>query len=155
DMLIDIGPPGEAGEAAPLIDDQFAQSIDALTGANPQEATRTMAGGKGKGEADSGTGTGGGGGGSGGNGVGFGVGGIKVPGHAQTKGSFTAWADPRDPKPGQDYFIVIRVQLPKNIKKYRGADLKGSVKGTDNYTQDIKFQQGEQFPVEDGAVVIR
>lgn len=156
EMMIDIGTPGEAGEAAPMEIDQFAQNMEAITGTvNPVEATRVGAGGKGKGEAESGVGTGGGGGGGGGAGAGFGVGGIKVPGHAQTKGSFTAWADPRDPKPGQDYFIVIRVQVPKNIKKYRATDLTGSVKGTDSYKQDIRFQPGEQFPIEDGAVVIR
>jgi hypothetical protein len=68
---------------------------------------------------------------------------FQVPksGFAVTKGSFTAWAEPNAPKPGQRYLIVIEVRLPNDIKRYRTADLVGEVKGSDKYRQRIPYDK--------------
>jgi len=54
-----------------------------------------------------------------------------------TKGSFSAWTVPNDPKPGEDYQIIIVVRLPDRVKRYQASDLKGLVIGTDGYKQPI------------------
>ena len=100
-------------------------------------------------------GTGGDGQGGEGEGIGVAAPTLRIPSHAQTKGSFSAWTDPRDPKPNENYSIVIQIRLPEKIKKYRGSDLTGTVTGTDRYKQTIRFRYSEQFPVEDGLVEIR
>ena len=66
---------------------------------------------------------------------------LKVPksGLAVTKGSFTAFTIPANPKPGETYAIVIEVRLPEDIRKFRVADLSGEVKGSDRYTQKLPF----------------
>lgn len=76
-----------------------------------------------------------------GGGEGFGFA-FKMPSSGQTvtKGSFTAWTVPKDPKPGQDYKIVIQIQVPETVKRYRIADLSGRVIGTDKYTLDIPYE---------------
>ena len=135
----------DSGEAAPLQMSDLSQAMDAM---GPEgeisESMKVGTGGKGEGgEGDSGEGTS------------MGVANLKVPGHAQTKGSFSAWADPRDPLPGQDYFVVIQVRLPKTVTKYRGSDISGSVTGTDGYKQPIRFKGNVVLPVEDGAVQIK
>lgn len=83
--------------------------------------------------AGSGEGTGGG--------EGFGLA-FKMPssGQAVTKGSFTAWTVPKDPRPGQDYKIVIQIRVPETVRRYRIADLSGRVIGTDKYTLDIPYE---------------
>ncbi|WP_339747384.1 hypothetical protein [uncultured Rubinisphaera sp.] len=62
-----------------------------------------------------------------------------VPKNAKifTKGSFTAWTEPNDPKPGEDYKIVITIRLPDRVKRYRATDLSGQVVGTDGYKQNV------------------
>jgi hypothetical protein len=62
-----------------------------------------------------------------------------------TKGSFTAWTEPEDPKPGQNYFIVIQIKLPRNIKRYRVKDLSGKVIGTDHYRQKIPGRYKKKY----------
>jgi hypothetical protein len=57
------------------------------------------------------------------------------------KGSFSAWTVPKDPKPGQDYQIVIRIKLSKSSRKYRVDDLSGTVIGTDGYNLVIPFDR--------------
>ena len=146
DFLLDTSLPNDAGEAAPLQMMEMGQVIDALDPAKQvAQATHTGLGGKGKSEGESGEGTG------------MGVGSLKIPGHAQTKGSFSAWPDPRDPKPNQNYYIVIQIRLPRaaSAKKYRGSDLSGLVVGTDEYRQKIRFKSDERFTIEDGAVEVR
>lgn len=66
---------------------------------------------------------------------------FKMPtgGGVTKKGSFAAWTVPKDPKPGQEYQIVIRVQLPKSSRQYRVDDLSGTVIGTDGYRLSIPF----------------
>lgn len=91
----------------------------------------------------------------GGTGTGIGVPAVNVPSFAVTKGSFSAWTEPRDPDPGRQYVILIQVRLPKTIREYRGSDLTGMVIGTDQYKQVIKFKTTDKFPVKDGAVEIR
>lgn len=64
---------------------------------------------------------------------------IPKSGLAVTKGSFTAWAEPNNPQPGQNYLIIIQVRLPDDVKRYRIADLVGEVEGTDSYRQRIPY----------------
>lgn len=56
---------------------------------------------------------------------------------AVTKGSFTVWAVPSNPQPGQDYAIHINVRLPSGATNYTYADLSGRVQGSDNYFRGI------------------
>ncbi|EFX60418.1 hypothetical protein DAPPUDRAFT_343875 [Daphnia pulex] len=99
-----------------------------------------------------GTGTGNG---EGGEGAGMSVGALNIPKYAVTKGSFSAWTDPKDPEPGFSYQIVIQFRLPANVKVYRGSDLTGMVIGTDGYKQAIRLSKNETFTVQDGSVQIR
>ncbi len=64
-------------------------------------------------------------------------GGIKfeMPSRVFTKGSFTVWTEPNDPKPSERYAIIIEVKLDKNTKRYPLRDLSGFVVGTDGYKQ--------------------
>lgn len=66
---------------------------------------------------------------------------LKIPesGLAVTKGSFTAFTIPANPKPLETYSIVIEVRLPDDVKKYRVSDLSGEVRGSDRYTQKLPF----------------
>jgi hypothetical protein len=68
---------------------------------------------------------------------------FRVPesGLAVTKGSFTAWAEPAEPKPGESYLIIIEVRLPDDVKRYRLADLSGEVLGSDRYRQRIPWDR--------------
>ncbi|MCC7419996.1 MAG: hypothetical protein IT428_06945 [Planctomycetaceae bacterium] len=59
-------------------------------------------------------------------------------GKVTMKGSFTAWTVPEDPKPEEDYTIVIQIKLPPGVKKIPKRDLEGSiVEGTDKYRLHI------------------
>lgn len=58
---------------------------------------------------------------------------LKIPSQAVTKGSFTVWTEPEDPRPGEKYVIMIQIKLKNSVKKYPRRDLKGKVVGTDNY----------------------
>ena len=66
---------------------------------------------------------------------------LKVPesGLAVTKGSFTAFTIPANPKPRENYSIVIEVRLPDDVKKYRVSDLSGEVRGSDHYEQKLPY----------------
>ena len=68
---------------------------------------------------------------------------LKLPesGLAVTKGSFTAWTDPANPQPGQNYLIIIEVRLPDDVQGYRLSDLNGEVTGTDKYRQRIPYDK--------------
>ncbi len=57
------------------------------------------------------------------------------PKSAVTKGSFTVWTDPQDPKPGKRYAIIVQIKVPKTVKKYPFQDLSGFIVGTDGYKQ--------------------
>ena len=138
-------------EAAPLqmADLNQPPSLDAF-GFDPGEALSGVVNGVGTGDGrGTGDGTGGG------TGTGIGVPAVNVPSFAVTKGSFSAWTEPRDPDPGQHYVIIIQVRVPQAIREYRGSDLKGKVTGTDGYEQFIQFKTTDKFPVKDGAVEIR
>ena len=138
-------------EAAPLqvVDLNQLPAFDAI-GVDFGEALDGVVNGMGTGD-----GRGAGDGAGGGTGTGIGVPAINVPSFAVTKGSFSAWTEPRDPDPGRQYVIVIQVRLPNTVREYRGSDLTGMVIGTDLYKQVIKFKTTEKFPVKDGAVEIR
>lgn len=59
-------------------------------------------------------------------------------GKVTQKGSFSAWTVPEDPMPGQNYIIVIQIELPENVRRISRKDLLGSmVVGTDGYRQFI------------------
>jgi len=79
---------------------------------------------------------------------------IKVPESAITRGSFTVWTEPEDPKPRSNYEIIIQVKVPSNVKQYRLRDLTGMVIGTDGYRKQIKFKSTERKGVKEGVVQI-
>lgn len=58
-------------------------------------------------------------------------------GKVVTKGRFTAWTVPEDPKPEEDYKVIIQIRLSKHLKRYPRSDLTGIVVGTDGYKQVI------------------
>lgn len=60
-----------------------------------------------------------------------------TPPGSVTQGSFTVWANPANPAPGQNYDIFIAVRLPTAVAVYTEADLSGSIVGTDQYQQMI------------------
>lgn len=57
----------------------------------------------------------------------------KAPSHAISKGSFSAWTEPKNPQPYQVYTIIIEVRLPKSTTNYTLADIDGTVFGTDGF----------------------
>ncbi len=66
---------------------------------------------------------------------------LKVPrsGLAVTKGSFTAFTIPANPKPRESYSIVIEIRLPDDVKTFRVSDLTGEVRGSDRYSQKLPY----------------
>ena len=138
-------------EAAPPQAEDLNQppSLDAIN-FNPGEALEGIVNGVGTGDGRGiGDGTGSG------TGTGISIPAINVPSFAVSKGSFSAWTEPRDPEPNRQYMIVIQVRLPANIREYRGSDLTGKVIGTDAYKQIIKYRTTDKFPVKEGAVEFR
>ncbi len=73
-------------------------------------------------------------------------------GNVVTEGSFTAWTVPADPKPNENYSIVMQINLPKRVKSYRTADLSGTVVGTDRYRQELPGIQPKYLPVKKSSV---
>ena len=74
--------------------------------------------------------------------------GVRPPGtaNAVTKGSFTAWTDPADPKPREDYLLVILIRVPDSVRKYTREDLSGFLTGDDGYETPIGNFTGKGFP---------
>lgn len=73
-------------------------------------------------------------------------------GKVTTKGSFAAWTVPEDPKPEEDYTIVIQIRLPPGVKKIPKRDLEGSiVEGTDKYRLHIPTPRMPTFLPVSGA----
>ena len=66
---------------------------------------------------------------------------FKLPesGLAVTKGSFTVWTEPEQPRPREPYLIIIEIRLKDKIKRYRINDLSGTVTGSDRYRQRIPY----------------
>lgn len=58
---------------------------------------------------------------------------VKAPLAAVSKGSFSAWTVPSDPRPFQEYEIFVLVNLPFEAHDYDVNDLDGTVQGTDGY----------------------
>ncbi len=82
---------------------------------------------------------------------------VSVPSYAVTKGSFSAWTEPKDPEPLKAYIIRIVVHLPGDWEKpakFRMKDISGMVIGTDGYKQAIRFKPTQTVLVQDGAVQI-
>jgi hypothetical protein len=145
DIVLDSAMPLDPGrDAAALEFPDLTQLVsDNEMSFDPGDSLRGAVGGTGKGSGE------------GGEGDAMSVPPVNVPKYAVTKGSFSAWTEPRDPEPGRLYVIIIQVRLPSNAKSYRGSDLTGMVIGTDLYKQAIKFRADETFPVQDGVVQIR
>jgi hypothetical protein len=84
--------------------------------------------------------------------------GYSLPGGGQvvTKGSFSAWTVPADPRPRQAYLVVIQVEWPKTKDRRtlqaRRFDLSGTIVGTDTYFQSIE-QTGYFVPKANQMVV--
>lgn len=73
-----------------------------------------------------------------------------------TKGSFTVLTDPKDPEEGEDYFVIIKVALPKDIKEYSWTDLRGNLVGTDQYTQQIAYKTPpDYFDLQGNTAIIK
>ena len=83
------------------------------------------------------------------------VGGYKMPeaGKFVRKGSFTAWTEPADPAPGEDYKIIIQVQYKKKEQKVSAKDISGSVIGTDKFRLMISQYTSEIIPEANQVVV--
>lgn len=70
--------------------------------------------------------------------------GYSMPGGGKvvSKGRFSAWTVPTDPRPRQSYLIVIQVDWPKTTDRRklqaRRFDLSGTVVGSDTYFQSIE-----------------
>lgn len=70
--------------------------------------------------------------------------GYSMPGSGKvvSKGRFSAWTVPTDPKPRQSYLIVIQVDWPKTSDRRtlqaRRFDVSGTVSGSDSYVQSIE-----------------
>ena len=85
---------------------------------------------------------------------------LKVPesGLAVTKGSFTAFTIPANPKPRDVYSIVIEVRLPDDVKEFRVSDLVGEVRGSDKYVQKIPYDKDAPYaagyPVENAGIKV-
>ena len=85
---------------------------------------------------------------------------LKVPesGLAVTKGSFTAFTIPANPKPREVYQIVIEVRLPDDVKKFKVNDLVGEVRGSDGYTQKIPYDRdtpyASGYPAENKRIIV-
>ena len=145
DIELDSAMPFDPGQdAAPLEFPDMVQLASPESSAfDPGDSIRGAVGGKGRGSGE------------GGEGESMAIPAVNIPKYAVTKGSFSAWTDPRDPIPGISYEIVIQFRLPANVKTYRGSDLSGMVTGTDGYKQAIKFNRGQAFDVQDGSVQVR
>ena len=85
---------------------------------------------------------------------------LKVPesGLAVTKGSFTAFTIPANPKPREIYSIVIEIRLPDDVKEFRVSDLVGEVRGSDKYVQKIPYDKDSPYaagyPVENAGIKV-
>lgn len=88
-------------------------------------------------------------------GDGINVGGYKMPegGKVVKKGSFAAWTVPEDPKPGEDYKIVIQVKYKQKSQKLNPNDITGSVIGTDKFRLMISPHTSEVIPEANQVVV--
>lgn len=78
-----------------------------------------------------------------------------APADAVTKGSFTVWTEPNDPKPYEDYDIVIAVRLPTTVTSYSLGDLDGRLDGTDGYRQIIREGHDLRLDFKPGDARIR
>lgn len=62
-------------------------------------------------------------------------------GKAVQRGNFSAWTEPLDPMPGENYMIVIRMKIPTQTKILRVSDLSGSVIGSDRFELKIPIDR--------------
>ena len=127
----------------PVLTADFARAVAAPAAEVPSAAAEGAGAGEAEGDAD-----------------GLGQRTVLLPsGQAAIKaGSFTVWSVPADPRPKQNYVIVIRVDLPETLRlrKYPMRDLYGSVKGTDGYRQQLPHPDSRRrrgyLPIRNGQV---
>ena len=55
---------------------------------------------------------------------------LDIPDDSITKGVYTIWTEPSDPRPFENYFVYIRISKPINVNQ-----LEGSLIGTDTYEE--------------------
>jgi hypothetical protein len=77
---------------------------------------------------------------------------VNVPAHAVTSGSFSVWAEPANPEPGEPYKIVIQIRIPDGTEKYSMSDLEGVVVGSDGYQKLIPGAARGFLPIREGRV---
>ena len=77
---------------------------------------------------------------------------VPVPSHAVTSGSFSVWAEPANPEPGEPYKIVIQIRIPDGVEKYSVSDLEGVVVGSDGYQKLIPGAARGFLPIQQGRV---
>jgi hypothetical protein len=76
-----------------------------------------------------------------------------VPESAVTKGSFTVWTEPEDPKPGEIYKILVQIKVQADLEKFPICDISGSVTGTDGYKDHFGGPNAKGFlPVKNQSV---
>lgn len=83
------------------------------------------------------------------------VAGINVPTYAITKGSFSVWTEPKDPRPNRPYHIMIQIRVPTDLAEKAkvfsfSRDITANVKGTDGYTLKTNFKGTPPIPIEEG-----
>ena len=64
-------------------------------------------------------------------------------GNVVHQGSFAAWTVPADPRVGQDYQIVVEVEIPSHTQQYGRSDLTGQLVGTDGYR--VMIPDGREY----------
>lgn len=79
----------------------------------------------------------------------------KTPDYAITQGNMSVWMDPRDPKPGHDYELVIQLKLPPNVTTYSGSDLTAKITGPNNFLREIWYEPHQFLHIENGMIQIR
>lgn len=82
------------------------------------------------------------------------------PGRAVTKGSFTVWTEPADPRPFENYHIVVQIRVPRGLDAYPRSDLRIEVRGTDRFHLKLPdpryqfFEQGELTVIGDQVQLV-
>lgn len=71
-----------------------------------------------------------------------------------SKGSFSATTVPADPAPGQNYFVRIRIKLPKGLKQLPRSDISGVIIGSDKYRQQFPKSKKGNLPILKGEAVL-
>ncbi|MEZ6122736.1 MAG: hypothetical protein R3C49_06105 [Planctomycetaceae bacterium] len=74
----------------------------------------------------------------------------RSPPTAVCEGSFSVWAEPSNPRPGEAYRIIIQIRLPDGLNEYKVSDLEGVVVGSDGYRKPVPGHLQGELPIVDG-----